>query len=98
MLLQATPGECGSKPASCALEPRNSHVPDFDGTHTHMLDYAPAPGWTVHVTKEGRLYYCKYKEKLSSARALTRMYGISVGILCIEEEEQATVKLSFKEA
>lgn len=30
-----------------------------DGTQTHMLDYAPAPGWTVHVAKDGRLYYCK---------------------------------------
>ncbi|XP_060523757.1 FERM and PDZ domain-containing protein 4 [Cylas formicarius] len=26
----------------------------------HVLDYAPAPGWTVHVTKEGRLYYCNH--------------------------------------
>lgn len=25
----------------------------------HILDSAPAPGWTAHVTKEGRLYYCK---------------------------------------
>lgn len=26
----------------------------------HILDSAPAPGWTAHVTKDGRLYYCKY--------------------------------------
>ncbi|ENN80544.1 hypothetical protein YQE_03038, partial [Dendroctonus ponderosae] len=26
----------------------------------HILDSAPAPGWTAHVTKEGRLYYCNH--------------------------------------
>lgn len=28
--------------------------------HTHMLDCAPAPGWTVHVNTSGRLYYCNH--------------------------------------
>ncbi|KAG5889216.1 hypothetical protein JTB14_018639 [Gonioctena quinquepunctata] len=31
-----------------------------EGTYKHVLDYAPAPGWTVHVNKEGRLYYCNH--------------------------------------
>lgn len=52
MLLQAIPGESGPK-----ATPETKQ--DADGTQTHILDYAPAPGWTVHVTKEGRLYYCK---------------------------------------
>ncbi|XP_030750842.1 FERM and PDZ domain-containing protein 4 isoform X2 [Sitophilus oryzae] len=26
----------------------------------HLLDSAPAPGWTVHVTKDGRLFYCNH--------------------------------------
>ncbi|CAG9865501.1 unnamed protein product [Phyllotreta striolata] len=32
----------------------------YDSTLNHVLDYAPAPGWTLHVTKEGRLYYCNH--------------------------------------
>ncbi|XP_065157714.1 uncharacterized protein [Atheta coriaria] len=32
----------------------------------HMLDYAPAPGWTVHVNKDGRLYYCNHVTKTAS--------------------------------
>ncbi|CAG9765036.1 unnamed protein product [Ceutorhynchus assimilis] len=26
----------------------------------HILDSAPAPGWTAHATKDGRLYYCNH--------------------------------------
>ncbi|KAH0811209.1 hypothetical protein GEV33_011584 [Tenebrio molitor] len=54
MLLQTVPGDSGAKPSD---ESKTLH-PESDGTATHILDYAPAPGWTVHVTKEGRLYYC----------------------------------------
>lgn len=50
MLLQTIPGDSGAK--------SDESKPDLETT-THVLDYAPAPGWTVHVTKEGRLYYCK---------------------------------------
>lgn len=56
MLLQTVPGDSGAKPSD---ESKTLH-PESDGTATHILDYAPAPGWTVHVTKEGRLYYCKW--------------------------------------
>lgn len=68
MLLQSAPGESGGpKPGDDSrsmqqqqLEQQQKHQKlDYDGTKTHMLDYAPAPGWTVHVTNEGRLYYCK---------------------------------------
>lgn len=52
MLLQAISGDSGHKATPGTQQ-------DADGTQTHILDYAPAPGWTVHVTKEGRLYYCK---------------------------------------
>ncbi|XP_044756049.1 uncharacterized protein LOC123314773 isoform X2 [Coccinella septempunctata] len=52
MLLQATSGESGVKSSE---ETRN----EPEG-FTHVLDYAPAPGWTVHITKEGRLYYCNH--------------------------------------
>ncbi|XP_045467431.1 uncharacterized protein LOC123675910 isoform X2 [Harmonia axyridis] len=52
MLLQAAPVESGVKPS----EEAHSEPEGF----THVLDYAPAPGWTVHISKEGRLYYCNH--------------------------------------
>ena len=55
MLLQSS-GDSGAKPPD---ESRTPAHPDSDGTTTHILDYAPAPGWTVHANNEGRLYYCK---------------------------------------
>lgn len=60
MLLQnpatGTVAETGTKLPD---ENNKSCLKDAEGHKTHMLDYAPAPGWTVHVTNEGRLYYCK---------------------------------------
>lgn len=49
-------GGGGNRPCDV---PGSKQREEYDGTHTHMLDYAPAPGWTVHVAKDGRLYYCK---------------------------------------
>ncbi|KAF5300657.1 hypothetical protein FQR65_LT09121 [Abscondita terminalis] len=60
MLLQATPS--GSESESKSVEEqtaKNSPEKSVELANTHILDYAPAPGWTTHVTKEGRLYYCK---------------------------------------
>lgn len=63
MLLQTTPPmtECGPRPPDTKppLPPSTQHKENSDIPHTHMLDWAPAPGWTAHVSKEGRLYYCK---------------------------------------
>ncbi|XP_063906566.1 FERM and PDZ domain-containing protein 4 isoform X2 [Zophobas morio] len=56
MLLQSS-GDSGAKPPD---ESRTPAHPDSDGTTTHILDYAPAPGWTVHANNEGRLYYCNH--------------------------------------
>ncbi|XP_044262585.1 uncharacterized protein LOC123010031 isoform X1 [Tribolium madens] len=53
MLLQTIPGDPGAKSD-------DSSKPELDTTGAHVLDYAPAPGWTVHVTNEGRLYYCNH--------------------------------------
>lgn len=61
MLLQTNPAtgpETGSK-SQPPEERATIHPKENDSHATHMLDYAPAPGWTIHVTKEGRLYYCK---------------------------------------
>lgn len=58
MLLQTIPTETGGGAQRSSMELK-SGLPEPDDTHTHILDYAPAPGWTVHVTKDGRLYYCK---------------------------------------
>ncbi|XP_072400466.1 uncharacterized protein [Diabrotica undecimpunctata] len=38
----------------------SKHHDAFDITFKHVLDYAPAPGWTLHVNAEGRLYYCNH--------------------------------------
>ncbi|XP_049820485.1 uncharacterized protein LOC109608589 isoform X2 [Aethina tumida] len=64
MLLQSG-SEPGPKSGPGPEESRNP-TPDSDSTRTHMLDYAPAPGWTVHVTKEGRLYYCNHVTRTAS--------------------------------
>jgi len=57
----------------------------------HILDSAPAPGWTAHVTKDGRLYYCKYVCKLATAisydtkEKCSRVISSIVTCLCIKK-------------
>lgn len=63
MLLQ-NPSNNGATVTDAGTQKHNdenvkSCLKDVEGHKIHMLDYAPAPGWTVHVTNEGRLYYCK---------------------------------------
>lgn len=60
MLLQSTTTS-GPDSESRPIEEQRSRSPEkgTEPANTHILDYAPAPGWTTHVTKEGRLYYCK---------------------------------------
>ncbi|XP_057666349.1 FERM and PDZ domain-containing protein 4 [Diorhabda carinulata] len=41
-------------------EGNKEHKNAFDSTFKHVLDYAPAPGWTLHVNADGRLYYCNH--------------------------------------
>ncbi|XP_071050930.1 FERM and PDZ domain-containing protein 4 isoform X1 [Onthophagus taurus] len=60
MLLQAQPNDSSSKLEDYPNIQRQQNAAE---SHTHMLDYAPAPGWTVHSTKEGRLYYCNHVTK-----------------------------------
>ncbi|CAH1119218.1 unnamed protein product [Phaedon cochleariae] len=36
-----------------------------DSTLGHVVDYAPAPGWTLHANKDGRLFYCNHVTRTS---------------------------------
>lgn len=60
MLLQSTPSSIPESESKIAEEQLSeTQEKTTETANTHILDYAPAPGWTTHVTKEGRLYYCK---------------------------------------
>ncbi|KAI4458585.1 membrane associated guanylate kinase-related [Holotrichia oblita] len=58
MLLQSTPS--GADEPSAGDPMKHQTIKENSDFHSYMLDYAPAPGWTVHSTKEGRLYYCNH--------------------------------------
>ncbi|XP_017783981.1 PREDICTED: FERM and PDZ domain-containing protein 4 [Nicrophorus vespilloides] len=61
MLLQAsqqTEGAVATAPPE-TVRPQGGGGRDAE-MKTLVLDYAPVPGWTVHVTNEGRLYYCNH--------------------------------------
>ncbi|KAF5288117.1 hypothetical protein FQA39_LY15504 [Lamprigera yunnana] len=59
MLLQSAPSSSETDSKSVEEKTTQSLEKSVELANTHILDYAPAPGWTTHVTKEGRLYYCK---------------------------------------
>lgn len=63
MLVQTAPTDKGPNAVSEGPQQQNNTCKDG---FTHMLDYAPAPGWTVHVAKTGRLYYCNHLTRVAS--------------------------------
>ncbi|KAK5650693.1 hypothetical protein RI129_001722 [Pyrocoelia pectoralis] len=61
MLLQAAPsGPDTTEQKAVENQTTKPFEKPVELANTHVLDYAPAPGWTTHVTKEGRLYYCNH--------------------------------------
>ncbi|KAF7267769.1 hypothetical protein GWI33_019006 [Rhynchophorus ferrugineus] len=51
-------GKCATATADAKVQQQPQQQQECSRA-LHILDSAPAPGWTVHVTPEGRLFYCK---------------------------------------